>query len=132
VNRLFFQLVVGPKFRATPTDPERVKLLVPEVEKFLEIINNIFFQKSDFVAGEEFSVADIALGILIHSIVRCPEPYKDISKYPNILEWWKTILLLDHFNKLNELAYGKEAMTPRRETVDVDTGNDGILLVDVT
>jgi len=131
INRLFFQLVVGPRFRNIPTEPDKVLLLLPDIEKYMKIVNEIFFQKSIFVAGDEFSVADIALGILVHSLIRCPEPYNDISPFPNVVKWWQVISVLEHFNKVNEIAYGSNLNTPRGTNMLQDTGDDGILLVDV-
>ncbi|KAH8409858.1 hypothetical protein KR222_011016, partial [Zaprionus bogoriensis] len=92
-QRLYFDLGVlnqsfgeyyYPLFRSEgPADPEKFK----KVEAAFEFLNT-FLEGQNFVAGDTFTVADIAI---LATVTTFDAVHFDLSKYANVAKWYESV-----------------------------------------
>jgi len=94
LSALYFQRVVGPAFFKHETDEERVNelitTLIPEKLDYVESQ----LSENEWLVDNEFSVADISLGIHLMSLRHAH--YKvDANKWPNLANFDERFMSLD-------------------------------------
>ncbi|OUR62166.1 hypothetical protein A9Q74_06895 [Colwellia sp. 39_35_sub15_T18] len=109
---LYFQRVLGPIFFQKATDPERVEEILTElIPKVLDILESRLTDKN-WLIGEDFSVADIAVGSCLISLQHADYQIEQ-SRWPKLYSYNERFLAL---------PIAQEQMANEQAVIDKITG----------
>jgi len=92
-----FNKIVAPRV-GLKSDPSVISKQEKEIEKSLIGLNNVFLKKTDFISGNQVSLADISAycEVVGLSLVKY-----DYSKHSNIIKWMGRMQQLPHYKEVH-------------------------------
>jgi glutathione S-transferase len=102
ISGIVFQRIFLPNFFGGKTDEEVVAKHVEKLGAPLKVLDT-HLAKNKYVAGEEFSLADVFFMPYLNLLFTTPEK-KIFDQYPNVLAWWGRISSRPTWQKVLSLS----------------------------
>jgi len=90
VVKLLRERVWGPKFRGKIPDDKICAESVVELKKTLTVMD-AQLSRSEFIVGNEMTLADVFFAPLFHHIVTIPEKKDLVDAFPHVSKWWNRV-----------------------------------------
>lgn len=97
-HKIFVQKIINPKLFGKPTDDNILQQAVnQELPSLLDYLNKEL-QGKKWITGEDFTAADIAIGIHLVTLKQCEIPIS-VETYPHIIAYAQRLLERPSFKK---------------------------------